>query len=179
MRPAGRHALGAATVVLGLFLLATRLFDGLWQRSALEELTSQPGGFPGAALVVLGSALLHELLHAAAWTVLGRPDAGGIVLRPSWQGMGFAAILRAPVPLRAYRAGLALPALVLGGGGLVAGLFAGSGLVVLWGTFFVLESFADLAQLLALAGAEPRSAVVSLPGGTGCRLLPEPVPGFG
>jgi len=85
--------------------------------------------------------------------------------------MGFVARVDVPISARAYRAGAALPALVLGGLPIGLGFATGSGLFVAWGLFFLLECFTDVAILLATRGVPARAGVRSHPTKLGFRVV--------
>ena len=166
-----RHLLGSAAVFIVVFVVSLRLFALLWARQAFADVAKQPGGWVGAIIVVACSAIIHELLHGFAWKIFGRVPWKSISFRPSWRVMGFVAHVDVPLPASAYRASAALPALVLGGLPIGTGLVTGSGLFVLWGLFFLLECFGDIAVLLAMRRVPSRAWVLDHPSRLGCRLV--------
>ena len=85
--------------------------------------------------------------------------------------MGFVAHADVAVPAYAYRASAALPTLVLGVVPIVLGFVTGFGLFVLWGLFFLLECFADVAVLLAMRKVPSRAWVRDHPDKLGCRMV--------
>ena len=137
------HLAGGA-VIVATAALSLWSFDLLWKRSALEDLPAQPGGWAGAAAIVLCSAAVHELLHAVGFRLFAGVPWRSISLRPSWKKMGFVARAEGP----SSRAATALPALVMGALPIAIGCAIGQGLVLLWGLFFLLECFADLGELM-------------------------------
>ena len=167
----GRHRFAAAALLIALSVGAWRLFSMLWHRDALEAITGQPGGWAGAVLVVAGSAVLHELLHAFGWIIFARLPWRAIAVRPTWRVMGFAAHPAVAMPVSAFRAGLSLPTVMLGGGAITLGCATGIGLYVLWAPFFLLECFSDLALLLALRKVPARTRVIPHPKKLGCRRV--------
>ena len=170
------HFLGSGAILIAAIPGALLLFETLWRRSALEDVARQPGGWMGAVVMAACSAVAHELLHGAGWMAIARVPRSAIAFRPTWRGMGVAARLEAAVPARAYRAGVALPALVLGALAVAIGMGTGNGLFVLWGTFFLLECYTDFAVLLA-TGRVPGGALVREdPERLGCRVTVDAVP---
>jgi hypothetical protein len=167
----GRHLLGTAAILVILFAGSLRLFEFLWHRDALADITRQPGGWPGAIAIVAASAVLHELLHAFGLRAFARVPWRSITLRPTWRGLGFVARPNVPVPSPAYRGSIALPAVILGVVPIVLGLLMGGGLFVLWGLFFSLECFTDVAVLLATRKASSRVWVLDHPDKLGCRMV--------
>lgn len=100
----GRHLLGTAAMLVMVVVGSLRLFEFLWHRDALADITRQPGGWIGAIIVAAGSALVHELLHGFAWHTFGRVPWQSISLRPTWRVMGFVARADVALPAAAYRA---------------------------------------------------------------------------
>ena len=135
--------LASAFVIVAAFAGSLWSFERIWRRSALEEIAAQPGGWAGAAAIAIASAVVHELLHVVGWRLFGRVPWRSITFRPSWRKMGFVAHVDAP----SDRWSIALPALVMGVLPIAIGCATGRGLIVLWGLFFLLECFADLAEL--------------------------------
>jgi hypothetical protein len=60
------------------------------------------------------SAVVHEVLHVIGWMVFGRVPARAMAFRLTGRVMGFEARVLRPISAVAYRAGLAVPALVMG-----------------------------------------------------------------
>jgi len=75
-----------------------------------------------------------------------------------------------PVRAAAHRCARILPALVLGGAPLAIGLTIGSGLIVLWALFFLLECFADIAVLFAIRNVPANALVLDTWDRIGCRV---------
>lgn len=171
----GRHLAQAGATVALCGATALALFPQIWQRNPLADLHRQPGGWTGAFCVVAASALVHELLHALGWMLLGRAPWGSVVVRPTMRVMGLVARLDHPIPVNAYRAGLALPALAMGAVPLLLGLVSGGGLWLTWGAFFSLECFSDLATLFATRCVSEGAHVLSHPGKLGCRIAEAPL----
>lgn len=85
--------------------------------------------------------------------------------------MSLVARLDVAVRVHAYRAGLSMPALVLGVLPMVVGVLTNRGLVVVWAQFFLLECFTDLGTLFATLGVPARAWVRSHPHGLGCETV--------
>lgn len=166
-----QHLVGTAVLLVALIVGSLRLFERLWHRDALAEITKQPGAWMGAIAVVACSALVHEWLHAFGWRTFARVPWRSISLRPSWRGLGLVAQTDVAVPASAYRLSRALPALVLAGLPLALGLAIGHGLFVLWGLFFLLECFPDIAVLFALRLLSSGVWVRDHPERLGCRII--------
>jgi hypothetical protein len=136
-----RHRIASGVAIVAIMFASLRLFELLRHRSAFDDLERHRGGWPAAIAIVLGSAIVHELLHVIVWR---RP------LRLTWSGMGFGAQMNASMSIAAHRVSLALPALLMAFAPIVAGLLTNDGLLLLWGLFFLLECFSDITLLLAL-----------------------------
>jgi len=171
-----RHALVSAAILLGLFVLSLKLFTVLHGRDALEDITRQPGGWLGALVVALISAAVHEFIHACGWLLLGRAPWRAMSIRASRRKLGAVAYLRTPVGVRPFRAALLLPAVVLAGSCVATGLATNRGLLLLWGLFFLFESFSDIALFVALVRVRDEQAVIELAGSLGCRLVDSHAP---
>lgn len=169
----GRHLFGTAALEVMTFAGSLRLFEILWHRDALADVARQPGGWIGAIGIAAGSAVVHELLHGLGWYTFARVPWRSITFRPTWRVMGVVARAKVAVPIRAYRAGTALPALVLAVVTVALGLLTGIGLLVLWGLFFLLECFTDIATLLATSNVPARAWVRDHPDKLGCRIVTE------
>lgn len=167
----GRHLLAAAAILVTAFVGTMRLFEFVWRRDALGDVLRQPGGWMGAVAVVAVSAVVHEGLHGLAWRTAARVPWRSIAVRPTWRGLGFVARANVPMPARAYRAGMVLPAVVMGIMPVVLGSFAAVGLVVVWGLFFLFECFPDIAVLLAMRKVPAGAWVRDHPMELGCRVV--------
>ena len=163
--------LAAGATIIAIFATSMAAFELSWGRSALGDLGAQPGGFPGAVGVVAVTAVAHEFLHALGWKVFGQLPPGSISIQSTWRVMGLVARLDVPVPPLTYRAGLLMPALVLGMVVVAAGLAIGHGLPVVWAQFFLLESFTDIASLVALRSLPKGALIRSHPRKLGCMAV--------
>jgi hypothetical protein len=158
-------------VLIGAFAGSLWLFERTWRRDALADLATQPGGWMAALVIVIGSAIVHEAIHALGWRVFGRVPWRSMSVRPSWRGLGIAADPGVAVSATAHRVARALPALMLGGAPVVVGLATGRGLFVLWGLFLLFECFTDIAVLFAMWAVAPEAMVVDTPDRLGYRLV--------
>jgi hypothetical protein len=165
-----RHTFATGATLVAAWACALTLFESRWQRSALADLHRQPGGWAGVIVVVVLSAVVHEMLHAGAWMFFGRIPRQAIAVRPTWQVMGFAARVVLPIPMRTYRLGLATPFLLMGVLPALMGTVMGNGLFLAWALFFSLECFSDLGSLFATRHLSTAMLVLSHPTKLGCRL---------
>jgi hypothetical protein len=167
-----RQTLASGATLLVTWASALALFEARWQRSALADAYRQPGGWAGVLVLVAFSAVLHEILHAGAWRLFGQLPRKAIAVRPTWQVMGFAARVILPLSMRAFRAGLAVPFIMMGIVPILAGAVTGNGLFLIWGLFFSLECFSDLGTLFATLHVPADILVLSHPTKSGCRQAP-------
>lgn len=164
------HRLGTAVILITGFAASLCGFEAVFNRSAIEDVAKQPGGWLGAVIVVACSAIVHELLHALGWVVIARLPWRSVSVRRTLRVMGFIAYTGTAIPLSAFRISLMLPAVILGGGTIAVGLFSGQGLFVLWGNFFLLECYSDLTVLLATARLQAAARVREYPDRLGCQV---------
>lgn len=164
-----RDLLAAGFVIVAISVASLWLFKLMWHRDPFEDFDRQPGGWLGALAIVLCSAFLHEVIHALGWHVFAKVPWRSMSLCPTWSAMGFAARIDAGVPARAYRAGLAMPALILAGSSIGLGLASDLGLLLLWGLFFLLECYSDVASLIAMRHLPSNALVYAHVRKTGCR----------
>ena len=162
------HLLAAGTLLVAIISIVLLLFVQGWGRDLMADLLLQPGGWIGALLVVAASAILHELLHVLGWYALGRVPWTAVSVVPTWRGLGLAALLNAPVSMSVFRTAALIPAALLGILPLGFALMTGSGLVALWGSFFLFECITDLALLMATRALPSAAQVVSHPTELGC-----------
>ncbi len=172
-----RHRVGTAVFLVAAFAGSLGGFELLHQRSAVTDAVRQPGGWLGAILVVAGSAVLHELIHALGWIAFARVPWRSVSVRRTWRVMGFIACTNTALPVSAYRLSTVLPAAILGGGSLITGLTVGNGMVVLWGLFFLIECYSDITVLLATSGLRAPAKVREYPDRLGCLVEPNNTPG--
>lgn len=166
------HRLLAGLTVILVFAGAWLGFRAVWERDPFSDLGLPPGGWIGAAVIVLASGVIHESIHALVWRGLGGAGPGSVSVRRTWRVMGFEAHVVKPLPIRAYRWGLVSPALVLVAAPLAVAIAAGRGAFIPWAGFFLVESHSDLVALFALRRVRPGVAVRSHASRIGCAIAP-------
>ncbi|WP_374685835.1 alpha/beta hydrolase [Promineifilum sp.] len=135
-----------------------------------------PAGRPVLALLgifalLMGGLLLRQGVHWLAYRVLGRVPARSLRL-----GMNRAAITpqvrcELPVPARAYRVILLLPALLLGVAPGIVAIAIGSWLLVIWALWMLVAASGDLVALWAMRGVPPMATVRAHPTRAGCEII--------
>jgi hypothetical protein len=162
---ASRHLLMAGGLLIATLVVALWLFMRL---SPVWDWASQPGGWVGVALLVALSAMVRELLRVISWLVVGRVRWSAVSFILTRRGLGLTAILRAPIPVTAFRIAAIVPTLVLGLVPLGIAFATHSGLVALWGAFLLFEGLADCALLAAIRRLPATAQVTSHPTELGC-----------
>lgn len=158
----------------GFFPLALALvlfpFWIVWGSGPLME------GLGTASLLVLIPAMvlsvvLHEALHGVGFLLFGKAPRGSLHFGIDRQTSTPYAGCRAPVPARAYRAAVLLPALILGALPAVAGLIFGIGWLAIWGAFMLAVAGGDFLVLWAIRSVPANALVLDHPERVGCRVL--------
>jgi hypothetical protein len=123
-------------------------------------------------LLMIAGILVHEGIHALAWSAFGRLPLKRI--RFGFQTSTLTPYAHAldPMPARAYRLGALMPALMLGVVPFAVGTAVGSLPVALFGMIFVFAAGGDLLILWLIRGVDPRALVLDHPSRAGCIVLP-------
>lgn len=160
----------AISLPLAAALLA--IYLGLAPGSESPMGMSLSGGAVFLLLIVAGM-VVHEGIHALAWSAFGR-----LPLRRIRFGFHVATLTPYahaldPMPARAYRLGALMPALVLGVVPFAVGTALGSLLPALYGMIFVFAAGGDLLVLWLLRHVDARALVLDHPSRAGCIVLPD------
>ncbi|HWA28280.1 MAG TPA: metalloprotease family protein [Lacunisphaera sp.] len=161
------HLLAGGLLVVGFLAIVVLTWLARWREQGWTPAV-QPGGVTGGLLVVVLYAVLHEGLHVAGWVILGGAKGRAFTVIWTRRGLGIAAVLRSPIRMRAFRAAMLLPGLLLGLLPLAVAFATGSLLILLWGSFFFFEALTDAALLLATRGIDRDARVISHPVELGC-----------
>jgi hypothetical protein len=121
-------------------------------------------------LSVPAGVMAHELIHALAWAVFARRPLRAIRFGFQWRSVAPYAHPRDPMPVNAYRAGAAMPAVILGLVPAAVAIAAGAPLLMAWSLLFTLAAGGDLVVLWLLRDVEPGSLVQDHPTRAGCRV---------
>ena len=131
------------------------------------------GGIGTLILVMAVSIIVHELLHALGFWLVGRVLWCRIKFGFSWQGFAPYAHCRDPLQTTAYRISVALPGLFLGVLPGVIGVAWQQPLLVMWATLMLLAAGGDAAVLWAVRSVPGRATVLDHPTMVGCQVLAE------
>jgi hypothetical protein len=108
---------------------------------------------------IFGGMLLHEVLHAATWAVLGENGLRSISFGINWKNLSPYVHCGEPLRLPSYALGVFMPGLVLGFLPAIVSLFTGSGWLLCFGIFFTAGAAGDCLALIQLRSF-PRSAFI-------------------
>jgi hypothetical protein len=119
------------------------------------------------------SIVVHELLHALGFWLVGGVSWRRIKFGFSWQGFAPYAHCRDPLQTTAYRISVLLPGLFLGVLPGLAGVALGQPLLVMWATLMLLAAGGDAAVLWAVRQVPRDARVLDHPSMVGCQVLAE------
>lgn len=128
----------------------------------------------GTLLLVFGvSIVVHELLHALGFWLVGGVPWRRIKFGFSWQGFAPYAHCRDPLNTTAYRISVLLPGLLLGIVPGLLGVAIQQPLLVMWATLMLLAAGGDAAVLWAVRHVDHQAKVLDHPSQVGCQVLSE------
>jgi hypothetical protein len=116
-----------------------------------------------AALIVM-----HELLHAAGFILLGRVQRSAIRFGFQWKTVTPYAHCSVPVAAGQYRMAVALPGLLLGLVPCIIAVTIGSGWLLIWGVLMSMAAGGDVAILWAIRTVDRDAPVLDHPTKAGC-----------
>jgi hypothetical protein len=122
---------------------------------------------PGLALTVVA----HEGLHAAGFLLFGRVPRSTVHFGVDRATLSPFAGCRQPMRVRAYRAAVLLPAVVLGGGTLIPAWVQGIGWLAIFGTLQLLAAGGDLVAYHAIRRLPGDTRVLDHPERVGCQVI--------
>jgi hypothetical protein len=122
---------------------------------------------PGLAVTVVA----HEGLHAAGFLLFGRVPRSTVHFGVDRATLSPFAGCRQPMRVRAYRAAVLLPAVVLGGGTLVPAWVLGIGWLAIFGTLQLLAAGGDLVAYHAIRRLPGDTRVLDHPERVGCQVI--------
>jgi hypothetical protein len=159
------------TLAVSLPLVGLMLFAYLALYPAVSLALALPSALLFMVLLVAG-ILAHEAIHGLAWSLIGRLPLRRI--RFGFQASTLTPYAHAldPMPVRAYRIGAVLPALLLGGVPFLIGMVVGSASMALFGMIFVFAAGGDLLVLWLIRNIDARALVQDHPSRAGCIVLP-------
>lgn len=123
-------------------------------------------------VLCIAGIVVHEGLHALAWSAFGRLPLRRIRFGLQASTLTPYAHALDRMPARAYRVGALMPALLLGLLPFAVGTAIGSTRLALYGMIFVFAAGGDLLVLWQLRGVDRRALVLDHPSRAGCIILP-------
>lgn len=154
------------------FLLFWLPYWAVWQNWPFAAfLDNSFSGLSTLIFVMAVSIVVHELLHAVGFWLVGGVSWRRIKFGFSWQGFAPYAHCRDPLPTTAYRISVALPGLFLGVLPGFAGIAVQQPLLVMWATLMLLAAGGDTAVLWAVRRVPGKARVLDHPTMVGCQVL--------
>jgi hypothetical protein len=154
-----------------LFWLPYRLAWQTWP--FVTFITVTLSGLLTLILVFVLSLIVHELLHAVGFWLVGGAPLNRIKFGFSWQGFAPYAHCRDPLQTTAYRISVVLPGLFLGVIPGLLGVALRQPLLVMWATLMLLAAGGDAAVLWAVRKVPSTARVLDHPKKVGCQVLAE------
>jgi hypothetical protein len=148
------------------------LFWGLWGKNSLVHARDETAlQLPLFALLVLLGIFLHELIHGAAWALLGKKSLKTIHYGMNWKVLSPYAHCREPLQVGVYRLGAILPGIILGFIPAIAGILSGMGWIFLYSLIFTVAAGGDMVVLWLLRHEDSREWVLDHESRAGCCLI--------
>ena len=171
MNVANLMAILMVPVVFLLLWLPYWVAWAVWPFAAF--LDTSFGGVTTLILVLVVSIIVHELLHALGFWLVGGVPWRRIKFGFSWQGFAPYAHCRDPLQTTAYRISVFLPGLFLGVLPGLLGVAIQQPLLVMWATLMLLAAGGDAAVLWAVRRVPSQANVLDHPTMVGCQVLAE------
>lgn len=173
-----RKALKMMPVILLIYLIPYLL---LWHKPFITGIpvffgsVFSEGGFKliisylvMAIIALITGIILHELLHAAGWLLFAKGRWKSLRFGIKMPEMAPYAHCTEPLPVYGYRAGIVLPAVVMGLAPGIHGMITGSFAWLFYGIFFTWAATGDLIVLWYIKGLKPSDMVRDHPEKPGC-----------
>ena len=125
--------------------------------------------------ILIAGTVLHELIHALTWRLVGRRPWSAIRFGFQWRTLTPYTHLREPLPVRAYRIGTWMPGILTGVVPAAYGLVSGNVWLTLLGGAFIAAAGGDALVLWLLRGVDKTGLVEDHPTQAGCYVLREVV----
>lgn len=115
--------------------------------------------------------VVHELIHAIAWTYLADKKNGQIKFGINWKTLTPYVHCNEPMNITAYRWGAAAPGIILGFIPYLIGLFFGNPVIAIYGLFFCFSASGDALILWILRKVDKGKMVEDHPTNAGCYVI--------
>ena len=156
-------------LVIVLIVLLTGPFLLIWDKQQL--LSSFPIIYLNLALfipVLIIGAVLHEMLHAVSFLIIGKVPAENIKLGFQWRSLTPYAHCKIPVKASLYRISLLMPALVMGIIPWFIALITGNGWLLVYAVIFTIVGGGDILTIWIIRKATSEQLVQDHPRNCGC-----------
>ena len=156
-------------LVIGLIILLTESFLLIWGEQQL--LSSFPIIYLNLEIfisVLIIGAILHEVLHALSFHIIGRVSIENVKLGFQWRSLTPYAHCKIPVKASLYRISLLIPALVMGIIPWFIALATGNGWLLVYAVIFTIVSGGDILTIWIIRKAKRNQLVQDHPHNCGC-----------
>lgn len=123
---------------------------------------------------LIALTMLHELVHATSWKLLGGLRWADIEFGVKWKYLAPYAHSKAPMRASAYRIGAVMPLLLVGLLPFGVALALGDGLWAWLGAVMISGAVGDVTVLWVMRSVASDALVIDHPENAGCLVLPEP-----
>lgn len=155
------------------FLLVIVTYNLAWGTASLLRSINEFMRIKTLIPLVISGVLLHEAMHAFGWMVFGRLPASAMKFGLELKTLTPYAHCKIPMRASAYRAGVVLPAVVLGVLPAAVGVGTHQGCLTLFGALFLGAACGDLLCLWMMRGVKRDSLVRDHPTRAGCLIVNE------
>ena len=156
-------------LVIVLIVLLTGSFLFIWGKQQL--LSSFPIIYLNLKIfipVLIIGAVLHEVLHALSFLIIGKVPAENVKLGFQWKSLTPYAHCKIPVKASLYRISLLMPALLMGIIPWFVSLITGNGWLLVYAVIFTIVSGGDILTIWIIRKAKPNQLVQDHPYNCGC-----------
>jgi len=161
-------------LLIPLSLLFGGLYFAIWNLERLDRMIYLLGLTHYYLLflgIVVAGIILHELLHGITWMIAGGKKFSDIKFGYNVRAFAPYAHCRKPLDIRAYRAGAAMPGILLGILPYLVSLATGNGWLLLFGFIFSVMATGDAIILWVTKEIDAGTLVKDHPSKAGCRVI--------
>jgi hypothetical protein len=158
-------------LVIVLIVLLTGPFLLIWSKQQL--LSSFPIIYLNLEIfipVLIIGAILHEVLHALSFLIIGKVPVENVKLGFQWRSLTPYAHCKIPVKASLYRISLLIPALIMGIIPWFIALATGNGWLLVYAVVFTIVSGGDILTIWIIRKAKNDQLVQDHPSNCGCYI---------
>ena len=156
-------------LVIGLIIFLSEPFLLIWGKQQL--LSSFPIIYLNLEIfipVLIIGAVLHEVLHALSFLIIGKVTKENVKLGFQWRSLTPYAHCKIPVNASLYRVSLLMPALVMGIIPWFVALTTGNGWLLVYAVIFTIVGGGDILTIWIIRKVNPNQFVQDHPSNCGC-----------